>query len=98
MIQYFEWNMPNDGQLWNQLAEDASHLAEQGFTSVWIPPAYKADEQQDEGYATYDLYDFGEFDQKGSIRTKYGTRAELENAVAALHEAGLQVLLDDSRG
>ncbi len=94
MIQYFEWNMPNDGQLWNQLAEDASHLAEQGFTSVWIPPAYKADEQQDEGYATYDLYDFGEFDQKGSIRTKYGTRAELENAVAALHEAGLQVLLD----
>lgn len=44
--------------------EDASHLHEIGVTAIWIPPAYKADEQQDEGYATYDLYDLGEFEQK----------------------------------
>ena len=50
---------------------------------------YKADEQQDEGYAVYDLYDLGEFDQKGTVRTKYGTRHELEEAVAALHENGI---------
>lgn len=94
LFQYFEWNLPNDGQLWNQLARDAGHLASRGFSAVWIPPAYKADEQADEGYATYDLYDLGEFDQKGTVRTKYGTRAELEGAIAALHDAGVQVLLD----
>ena len=74
MMQYFEWNLPNDGKLWVHLKEDAKHLHDIGITSVWIPPAYKADEQQDEGYAVYDLYDLGEFDQKGTVRTKYGTR------------------------
>lgn len=49
MMQYFEWNLPNDGKLWKQLKEDASHLHDIGVTAVWIPPAYKADEQQDEG-------------------------------------------------
>lgn len=50
MMQYFEWNFPNDGKLWTQLKKDASHLHDIGVTAVWIPPAYKADEQQDEGY------------------------------------------------
>ena len=94
MLQYFEWNLPNDGKLWVHLKEDAKHLHDIGITSVWIPPAYKADEQQDEGYAVYDLYDLGEFDQKGTVRTKYGTRHELEEAVAALHENGIAVYLD----
>ena len=94
MMQYFEWNLPNDGKLWVHLKEDAKHLHDIGITSVWIPPAYKADEQQDEGYAVYDLYDLGEFDQKGTVRTKYGTRHELEEAVAALHENGIAVYLD----
>lgn len=94
MMQYFEWNLPNDGRLWTQLKEDASHLAEIGITAVWIPPAYKADEQADEGYATYDLYDLGEFDQKGTVRTKYGTRRELEEMIAALHDNGISVYLD----
>ena len=94
MMQYFEWNLPNDGLLWRHLKEDAAHLHEMGITAVWIPPAYKADEQQDEGYATYDLYDLGEFDQKGSVRTKYGTKQELQEAIAALHEHGVSVYLD----
>ena len=55
MMQYFEWNMPNDGDLWNQLKRDASHLHAIGITAVWIPPAYKALKQDDEGYGTYDL-------------------------------------------
>ena len=43
MMQYFEWNLPNDGALWRRLKGDASHLRQVGVTSVWIPPAYKAD-------------------------------------------------------
>ena len=93
-MQYFEWKLPNDGNLWKQLKADAEHLHEMGVTAVWIPPAYKADEQQDEGYATYDLYDLGEFDQKGTVRTKYGTKQELKEAIGALHKNGIQVYLD----
>jgi len=94
MIQYFEWNLPNDGELWKKLKDDAAHLHEIGITSVWIPPAYKADEQQDEGYATYDLFDLGEFDQKGTVRTKYGTKKELQEMINELHKYQISVYLD----
>ena len=94
MMQYFEWNLPNDGNLWKKLKEDASHLHDIGITAVWIPPAYKADEQQDEGYATYDLYDLGEFEQKGCVRTKYGTKQELEEAIKELQKYQISVYLD----
>lgn len=57
-------------------------------------PAYKADEQQDEGYATYDLYDLGEFDQKGTVRTKYGTKEELKEMIDELHKNHISVYLD----
>ena len=94
MMQYFEWHLPNDGKLWKQIKEDALHLHDIGVTAVWIPPAYKADEQQDEGYATYDLYDLGEFDQKGTIRTKYGTKDELKKMIDELHKYHIAVYLD----
>lgn len=94
MMQYFEWCITNDGSLWKQLKDDARHLSEIGITSVWIPPAYKADEQQDEGYATYDLFDLGEFEQKGTIRTKYGTKEELQAMIDELHNYDICVYLD----
>ncbi len=94
MMQYFEWNLPNDGNLWNRLKADAKHLHDIGVTSVWIPPAYKADEQQDEGYATYDLFDLGEFNQKATVRTKYGTKKELKAMIDELHKYRVSVYLD----
>ncbi len=94
MIQYFEWNLPNTGTFWKQLKDDAAHLAELGITGVWMPPACKCTDQDDVGYGVYDLYDLGEFDQKGTVRTKYGTKDELKAAIAALHEQGISVYLD----
>ncbi len=94
MMQYFEWSLPNEGKLWKQLQQEAPHLAALGISAVWIPPACKASGQDDEGYGIYDLYDLGEFDQKGTIRTKYGTKEELQAAIAALHEQGISVYLD----
>lgn len=94
MMQYFEWNLPNDGMLWKRLEDDASHLHEIGISAVWIPPAYKGHEQADEGYGTYDLYDLGEFDQKGTIRTKYGTKQELQEMIEELHRNQIGVYLD----
>ncbi len=94
MMQYFEWNLSNDGQLWNRLKEDAKHLREIGVTAVWIPPAYKGSSQADVGYGAYDLYDLGEFDQKGTVRTKYGTKEELLAAIEELHDNNINVYLD----
>ena len=77
MLQGFSWNLPPDGQHWRRLARLAPRLAEEGFTSVWMPPAYKGTGgNTDVGYGVYDLWDLGEFDQRGSVATKYGTREE----------------------
>jgi len=95
MLQFFEWYYPADGSLWNHFKADAARLKAIGIDSVWLPPAHKGmDGQNSPGYDSYDLYDLGEFDQKGSVRTKYGTRSELLDAVAAGREAGLKVYMD----
>ena len=62
---------------------------------MWLPPAYKAEKgAKDVGYGVYGTYDLGEFDQKGTVATKYGTRAEYEAAIEALHANGIQALAD----
>jgi len=95
MMQFFHWYVPADGTLWNELAERAKELAEQGFTAIWIPPCSKgAGGGIDVGYGQYDLFDLGEFNQKGSTRTKYGTREELLAAIKAVQHSGMQCYAD----
>ena len=94
MIQYFEWNLPADKKHWKRLADDAEHLKNIGINAVWIPPATKGTSDSDVGYGAYDLYDLGEFDQKGTVATKYGTKDELVGAIEALHEREISVYLD----
>lgn len=93
-MQYFEWNVPNDGRFWRKLKKDALHLNRMGITAVWIPPACKAISAKDVGYGIYDLFDLGEFYQKRSLRTKYGTKAELKRAIATLHKYNISVYFD----
>ena len=95
MLQYFHWYFPGDGGLWKKLKNDADALVEMGITAVWLPPAFKANAGgMSVGYDVYDLYDLGEFDQKGSVRTKYGTKQEYITAINAAHSKGLQVYTD----
>lgn len=93
-IQYFEWYLPDDGKLWQRLRADIPNLLDMGVTAVWIPPCYKGQNSNDVGYGAYDLYDIGEFDQKGTVRTKYGTFDELRKTVQELQKNNIQVYAD----
>lgn len=95
MMQYFEWYLNNDPHLWTIVEKDAMHLSKIGIDAVWLPPAFKClDGQNDVGYGVYDLYDLGEFDQKGTIATKYGTKDEYLKAIQALKNQHIQVYGD----
>ena len=94
LMQYFEWYLPSDGQHWSRLAADAPHLADLGIRKIWMPPAFKATSANDVGYGVYDLFDLGEFDQKGTVRTKYGFKEDYLQAIQALKEAGIQPMAD----
>lgn len=94
MMQAFEWFLPDDGNYYKNLKNKAKELKEAGFDALWLPPMTKATGTNDVGYGIYDLYDLGEFDQKGSVRTKYGTVEELKEAIDALHKVGIKVYAD----
>ena len=94
MMQFFEWDMPS-GMLWRKVRDSAAELARLGITALWLPPASKGSGgEYDQGYGLYDLYDLGEFDQKGSVPTKYGTKQEFLDAIRCAQAHGLEVYAD----
>lgn len=94
LMQYFEWYLPNEGTHWRQLGQEVNHLVEKGITMIWLPPFCKATSINDVGYGIYDLWDLGEFDQCGAVRTKYGTKEELLATINTLQEKGIAVVAD----
>ena len=95
IMQYFEWYMDCNQNLWNQIADEAENLAKLGITALWLPPAYKgAGGKYEVGYGVYDVYDLGEFDQKGTIKTKYGSKDEYLNCIMELRQNGIESYAD----
>ncbi|MFA3760716.1 alpha-amylase [Yersinia sp. 2466 StPb PI] len=95
IFQFFHWYYPDGGKLWQEVSDQAAHISQLGINIVWLPPAYKgASGGYSVGYDTYDLFDLGEFDQKGTQSTKYGDKEGLQNAINRLKENGIKVLFD----
>ena len=93
MIQFFNWYTDGDSFLWKHTKDQATNLSDLGITAAWLPPAYKSTNAGfSVGYDPYDLFDLGEFDQKGGIPTKYGTKDQYLEAVKALKENKIQVI------
>lgn len=94
MMQFFEWHINSDGSHWNYLKTIVPEIKMRGIDSVWIPPVTKGQSIDDTGYGAYDLYDLGEFEQKGTVRTKYGSKQELLDAISVCKEQGIAVYVD----
>ncbi|WP_145537966.1 alpha-amylase [Yersinia alsatica] len=95
IFQFFHWYYPDGSKLWQEVSERAEHIHNIGINVVWLPPANKgASGGYSVGYDTYDLFDLGEFDQKGTQATKYGDKDGLLNAINRLKEMDIKVLSD----
>ena len=95
MMQYFEWNYPANCTLWHRVKKEAQNLRNIGVNMVWLPPAYKGNAGiYDNGYGVYDLYDLGEFNQKGTVPTKYGLKDQYLEAIESLHRNDIKVIAD----
>lgn len=94
-LQGFYWNSPPGGIWWDSLASLAPRLASSGFGAIWFPSPIKgAAGGFSMGYDPYDHYDFGEFNQKGSRETRFGSRSELINAVRTYADVGIDCYAD----
>lgn len=92
MMQAFYWDVPVDatsknGTWWDNLREKAPELKSSGITALWTPVPYKGNWGiLDNGYGSYDHYDLGNYYQKGTIETRFGSRAELESMIKTMHQ------------
>ncbi|KAJ7858203.1 alpha-amylase [Mycena leptocephala] len=94
MLQAFEWYVDGGGVHWKRIEKLVPELASMGMTAMWLPPPTKAAGQSSVGYDIYDVYDLGEFDQKGGVRTHYGTKEELLSAIKKAKENGIVSYVD----
>lgn len=92
MMQAFYWNVPVDesslnGTWWDNLTEKATELKQSGISAIWTPGPAKGNWGiVDNGYGIYDHYDLGNYLQKGSIETRFGSRSELESMLNTMHQ------------
>lgn len=97
LIQFFDWYCKGSGDTghWQHFRQEIPSLIKLGITDVWLPPAYKGTRGAlSEGYDVYDIYDLGEFDQKGTVPTKYGSKQDYIEAISEARKSGLKVYVD----
>lgn len=94
-IQFFHWYSQGNGVLWKDFSNQTSYLSSLGITDAWLPPPYKGGSGGTSvGYDVYDLFDLGEFDQQGTIATKYGTKQQYIDAINKAHKKSINVIVD----
>lgn len=100
MMQAFYWDCPREAsqeqQWWNHVRQRVADLSATGFAALWLPPVHKAANigGPSMGYDPYDYYDLGEFDQKGSVKTWFGSKDELLALIGVAHDHGMEVIAD----
>lgn len=84
MMQGFNWEShSNSGPWYNVINSKAAELGSAGIGMIWMPPPSDAGSPQ--GYLPRKLYD---------VSTNYGSEAQLQTAINALHSNGVKVLAD----
>ncbi|KAF2636864.1 glucan 1,4-alpha-maltohexaosidase precursor [Massarina eburnea CBS 473.64] len=94
IFQSFEWDLPNDQKHYKRLLGILPSLHYIGITSLWLPPACKAGNSTGNGYDVYDLYDLGEFEQRGSRSTKWGSKEDLMALAGKAEELKVDLYFD----
>ncbi len=88
MMQAFYWDVPVDvtnknGFWYDSLRVKIPSLKAAGFRGIWTPPPSKGNwGVTDMGYGIFDHYDLGNYNQKGTVETRFGSRTELLNLLS----------------
>ena len=96
ILQGFEWytSSPHHDSQYSRLRRLLPTFSHLGVTSLWLPPGCKANNPKGNGYDIYDIWDLGEFEQKASRGTKWGSREELDNLIKDAKALEIDLLWD----
>ena len=88
ILQYFNTS-------WLEIAQKMPEVVEAGYSALWLPPPTKGSGGLSVGYDLWDPFDLGSKEQRGSVRTRYGTEAELLHLIETAHRFGVRVYFDN---
>lgn len=95
MMQAFFWDVPEGGIWWDYIKTHMDDWAEAGVDKVWLPQfAKSASGSASMGYDPADYFDLGEYDQYGTIETRFGSKDELISLIDEIHNQGMEVVAD----
>lgn len=95
MMQAFYWDVPSGGTWWDVVKGKVTAWSNAGIGAIWLPPASKAQNGPfSMGYDPTDYYDFGDFNQNGTLETRFGSKSELVSLISQAHLENMQVYAD----
>jgi len=95
LMQAFYWDVPAGGTWWDHLSSKAPEWSEAGITAIWIPNPSKSESGAwSMGYDPTDYFDLGDYDQKGTVETRFGSRGELEGLISSVHNSNMEIYVD----
>ncbi|MDO6821310.1 alpha-amylase domain-containing protein [Zobellia sp. 1_MG-2023] len=95
MMQAFYWDVTEGGIWWDNVESKLNGWAANGIDAIWIPPISKGQSGGfSMGYDPADYFDFGDFQQHGTVETRFGNREELEKMIGTAHENDIAVIAD----
>lgn len=95
MMQGFYWDVLEGGVWWDILTSKVEDWSNNGIDAIWIPPISKGQSGQfSMGYDPADYFDLGDFNQHGTVQTRFGNEAELRRFIKKAHENNIAVIAD----
>lgn len=95
MMQAFYWDVEPIGEWYNEIKPKIKGWAENGVNRIWLPPVSKGQSGKfSMGYDPCDYFDLGDFDQHGTVKTRFGSKEELIAVIDEAHNNNLEVIAD----
>lgn len=95
LMQAFYWNTPNTSSWWTNVNSKIAAWDAAGISAIWLPPSTKGQSGGSSmGYDPYDYFDFGTYNQMGSITTRFGNLTDLNTLISNAHSHNIQVYAD----
>lgn len=95
LMQAFYWDVTEGGIWWDIVTSKIDDWAVHGIDAIWIPPISKGQSGKfSMGYDPADYFDLGDFEQHGTVQTRFGNKEELQKLIDKAHEHQIAVIAD----
>jgi alpha-amylase len=95
LFQTFYWNTLPLGTWWDTIDSKLARWHSAGITGLWLPVLSKGQSgPYSMGYDPYDYFDFGSYNQMGTVITRFGSTSDLMTLISDAKTNGFKLIAD----